>query len=270
MRPPSVLRLLILSATLASLAGCTCQGSSTPSPAATDAGTALSQPPSPPTGQAPSGEPSLSERAKQLHAQGRKHGEAGEFELALRFFHEAQEAAPTWPLPLYDMGLTFLYMKADARALESFTQLDKVAPQGLPGSKRILDSLRREQDGRVPKGTLREFLDIERLRDLQEARKRLQALTKKAPAFVPAWQELAQSEEKPEEAEKLIAKALSLEPDPATRGTLLVYKATLTWRRGEAEAARKMLRELLADPSTLPDTAAEARELLNIPDGVKP
>src|SRR5690606_29678655 len=105
--------------------------------------------------------------------------------------HEAQQAAPTWPLPLYDMGLTFLYMKADAKALEAFTKLDALAPQGLPGSKRMVDSLRREQDGRVPKGTLREFLDIERLRDLQESRRRLEALTRKAPAFAPAWQELA-------------------------------------------------------------------------------
>jgi tetratricopeptide (TPR) repeat protein len=257
-----MLRLLVLSATLASLAGCTCQGSSTPSPAATDGGTALSQP--------PPREPPIPERAIQLHAQGRKHGEAGELELALRFFHEAQQAAPTWPLPLYDMGLTFLYMNAEAKALETFTKLDAVAPQGLPGSKRMLHSLRREQDGRVPKGTLREFLDIERLKDPQEIHRRLEALAKKAPAFVPAWQELALSEEKPEEAEKLIAKTLSLEPDTATRGALLVYKATLLWRRGETEAARKMLRELLADPTTLPDTAAEARELLSIPDGVKP
>jgi tetratricopeptide (TPR) repeat protein len=260
--------LLILSATLASLAGCTRQGSSTPSPAATDAGTALGQPPaSPATAQQP---PSIPERARQLHAQGRKHGEAGEFELALRYFHEAELAAPSWPLPLYDMGLTFLYVKADDRALETFTKLDAVAPLGLPGSKRILDSLRREKDGRVPQGTLREFLDIERLRDVQEVRRRMQALTQKAPGFVPAWQELAMTEEKPEEAEKLIAKALSLEPDAESRGTLLVYRATLMWRRGEADAARKLLRELLADPTTLPATAAEARQLLSIPDGMKP
>jgi tetratricopeptide (TPR) repeat protein len=261
-------RLLVLSATLASLTGCTCQGGSTPAPTATDAGTALSQPPaSPSTAQQ---QQTISERARQLHAQGRKHGEAGEFELALRYFHEAELAAPSWPLPLYDMGLTFLYIKADERALETFTKLDAVAPQGLPGSKRILDSLRREKDGRVPEGTLREFMEIEQLKDIQDARRRLQELTKKAPGFVPAWQELAFTEAKPEEAEKLIAKALSLQPDAASRGTLLVYKATVMWRRGEVDAARKLLKEILADPTTLPDTAAEARELLNIPEGMKP
>jgi tetratricopeptide (TPR) repeat protein len=261
-------RLLVLSATLASLAGCTCQGSSTPAPAATDAGTALSQPPAPPS-TAQQQQP-VSERARQLHAQGRKHGERGEFELALRYFHEAEKAAPSWPLPLYDMGLTFLFIKADDKALETFTKLDAVAPQGLPGSKRFLDSLRREKDGRVPEGTLHEFLEIERLKDTQEMRRQMQALTQKAPGFAPAWQKLAMAEEKPEEAEKLITKALSLEPDAESRGMLLVYKATLMWRRGEADAARKLLRELLADPTTLPVTAAEARELLNTPEGLKP
>lgn len=261
-------RLLVLSATLAILAGCTCQGRSTPAPAATDAGTALSQPPaSPPTAQQ---QQPVSERAKQLHAQGRKHGEAGEFEQALRYFHEAEKAAPNWPLPLYDMGLTFLFIKADDRALETFTKLDAVAPLGMLGSKRILDSLRREKDGRVPEGTLSEFLAIEQLRDVQEVRRKMQALTQKAPGFAPAWQELAMTEEKPEEAEKLIAKALSLEPDAETRGSLLVHKAILMWRRGEVDAARKLLRELLADPTTLPTTAADARELLNIPEGMKP
>jgi tetratricopeptide (TPR) repeat protein len=269
MRLPSLPRLLILSAALASLAGCTGKGGSTPAPAATDAGTARSQPPASPS-TAQEQQSGISERARQLHAQGRKHGEAGEFELALRYFHEAELAAPTWPLPLYDMGLTFLYIKADDKALETFTKLDAVAPQGLAGSKRILDSLRREQDGRVPPGTLHEFLAIQQLKDDKEVRRQLQALTQKAPGFVPAWQELAYTEAKPEEAEKLIAKALSLEPDAAARGSLLVYKATVMWRRGEADAARKLLRELLADPTTLPDTAAEAKELLSIPDGLKP
>lgn len=268
MSPPSLPRLLVLSAALASLAGCTCQGSSTPAPTATDAGTALSQPPaSPSTAQQ---QQPIPERARQLHAQGRKHGDAGQFEMALRYFHEAELVAPNWPQPLYDMGLTLLHIEADDKALETFTKLDAVAPLGLPGSKRILDSLRREKDGRVPVGTLREFLEIERLTDVRVVRLQMQALTQKAPGFVPAWQELAMLEEKPEEAEKLIAKALSLEPDAASRGMLLVYKATLMWRRGEVDAARKLLREILADPTTLPDTAAEAREMLSIPDGMKP
>jgi tetratricopeptide (TPR) repeat protein len=254
--------LLVLFTTLACFQGCTCQGRSSTS---VDAGIALSPPPAvqPP--------PPVSERAMQLHLQGRKHGEAGELEMALRYFHEAQLAAPTWPLPLYDLGLTFLYMKADDRALEAYTQLDTLAPGGISDSKRMLDSLRREQDGRVPKGTLREFIEIQRLMDLEQIRRRLEALTQKAPAFVPAWQELAKiSSERPEEAERLLAQALSLQPDAWSRAELLVYKSTLLRRRGETEAARKLLQALAGDPSTPPGAAAEARELLNIPGNVTP
>jgi tetratricopeptide (TPR) repeat protein len=248
---------------LASLAGCTCQGSSSFSPAATDAGSATAQP--------PAEQPPIPERAMQLHSQGRRHGEKGEFELALRMFHEAQQAAPTWPLPLYDMGLTFLYMKADAKALETFTKLEAVAPQGISDSKRMVDSLRKEQTGRVPKGTLREFVDVMKLRDIEDIRRRLETLTQKAPAFAPAWAELARiSSEKPQEAERLADKALSLEPDSATRAELLVYKATLLWRRGGRQEALKQLQAIRDDPSTPPQIAAEARELLGIPENVTP
>lgn len=272
MSPPSLRHLLVLSATLACFQGCTCQGRTPPSPSTADAGTALAPPsPAPLAGQAPPSEPPVPERAMQLHAQGRKHGSMGEFELALRFFNEAREAAPTWPLPLYDTGLTFLYMKVEARALEAFTELDKLAPQGFADSKRMLDSLRRETEGRVPKGTLNEFLDTMRLRDLEEIRKRLEAQTKKAPAFVPAWMELARiSSETPEEAQRLVAKTLSLEPDPGSRAEMLVYQAVLLRRQGQTEAFRKQLEAVRDDPNTPPNIVAEARELLSIPDNVVP
>jgi tetratricopeptide (TPR) repeat protein len=263
-------RFLVLSAALVCLEGCTC-GKSAPSSSAVDAGTALSPPSTPqPAADAPPPEPPVPERAMQLHAQGRKHGEVGEFEEALRSFQQAREVAPTWPLPLYDVGITYLYMKDDARALEAYEQLETLAPQGISDSKRMLDSLRREHAGRVPKGTLREFLEVMRLRDMAELRRRLEELTRKAPDFVPAWQELAASTEQPEEAERLLAKTLSLGPDAETRGQLLVLRARLTWRRGEKEAARKQLEALLADPSTTPSVATEVRELLSLPDNVTP
>jgi len=263
-------RFLVLAASLACLSGCTC-GKPAPSPSAVDAGTALGQPPpSKPTAQTPPPPPPVPERAMQLHAEGRKHGEAGAFAEALQSFQQARELAPSWPLPLYDVGLTYLYMKEDARALEAYEQLDTLAPQGVSDSKQLLDSLRREKDGRVPPGTLREFLEVMRLTELPELRKRLEALTRKAPAFVPAWKELALSAEKPEEAERLLAKALALEPDATSRGELLVYKALLAWRRGEREAARQQLQALLADPSTPASAATRARELLSLPDSITP
>jgi tetratricopeptide (TPR) repeat protein len=264
-------RFLLLTTSLACLSGCTC-GKSPPSPSAVDAGVALSPPPAlPPNVKPPPAPPPVPERAMQLHMQGREHGEVGAFAQALQALQQAREAAPQWPLPLYDVGLTYLYMKEDAKALEAYEQLDTLAPQGISDSKRMLDSLRREKDGRVPQGTLREFLELMRLKDLDEIHRRLEALTKRAPAFVPAWQELARlSSEKPEEAQRLVAKALALEPDTSTRAELLTYQAVLLRRQGQSEAARKQLEALRDDPRTPPSVAAEVRELLSIPDNVTP
>jgi tetratricopeptide (TPR) repeat protein len=260
-------RSLILSIALAVLGGCSCEGKPGPAAAAKGTGPSVTQqPPAPPphAPQAPPPPPPVPERAMQLHAEGRLRGEAGRFEEALKSFEQAQEAAPSWLLPLYDTGFTYLLMGDDARALEVYERLDALAPQGFSEGKQMLDSLRREKKGRVPKGTLREYLEVQRLRDFQEVQRRLEALTKKAPDFPLAWKELAMSSEAVEEGLKLVEKALALEPDIMTRGELLVHKATLLRRRGEDEAARKQLQALIDDPATPPDILTLAREQASI------
>ncbi len=267
-------RFLVLSVFIACVVeGCSCQEKEKPAPVASPTETAptVSQPPPlPPLPETPPQAPPIPERALQLHAQGRKQGEAGQFDEALKSFQQAREAAPTWPIPLYDIGLTYLHMKEDARALEAFEQLDTLVPQGVSDSKRMLDSLRREKSGRVPPGTLREFLEVEQLKNPVEVQHRLEALTKKAPDFVPAWEALALTADKVDEGERLIAKALALEPDLYTRGQLLLHKATLLKRRHEQEAARKQLQALIDDPNMPPDIVAEARQMLAAPETVQP
>ncbi|MBN1207351.1 MAG: tetratricopeptide repeat protein [Myxococcaceae bacterium] len=265
-------RLLILSTAMACLGGCSCKGKPDSSAAAQDSGGPLSQQqaPLPAAAETPPPASEVPERAMQLHAAGRRYIEAGQHQEALKSFQEARELAPGWPVPLYDIGLTYLQMKDDPRALESFEALDKLAPQGVSESKRMLDSLRREQDSRVPKGTLREFLEVQRVADPDEARRLLEELTRKAPGFVPAWHELAVSAEGNEEGERLLAKALALEPHAEARGQLLVHRALLLRRRGEHEAARKQLQALIDDPAMPPSVIAEARELLSDSDSPRP
>jgi tetratricopeptide (TPR) repeat protein len=265
-------RFLVFSAVIACLSGCSCQEKPTSAAAPpADTAPALSQPqPLPPLPETAPQAPAIPERALQLHAQGRKQGEAGQFDEALKSFLQAREAAPNWPIPLYDIGLTYLHMKEDARALEAYEQLDTLVPQGIADSKRMLDSLRREKAGHVPEGTLREFLEVEQLKDPAEVHQRLEALTKKAPEFVPAWEALALTTDKPDEGERLITKALSLEPDIDTRGQLLLHRATLLKRRHENEAARKQLQALIDDPNMPPNIVAEAREMIAAPESVQP
>ncbi|WP_224243025.1 tetratricopeptide repeat protein [Hyalangium gracile] len=264
-------RILLLPLVLACIEGCSCQEKPAQPSTAPDASTAQAQPPPlpvlPETTPQP---PAIPEQAMRLHAQGRKQGEAGQFAEALKSFQQAREAAPSWPIPLYDIGLTYLHLEDDARALEVYEQLDTVVPHGLSDSKRILDSLRREKAGRVPPGTLREFLEVEQLKDPEEAHRRLEALTRKAPEFVPAWEALALSAEKLDEGERLVAKALSLEPDIDTRGQLLLRRASLLKRRREPEAARKQLQALIDDPNMPPRIVAEAREMLMAPEAPPP
>jgi tetratricopeptide (TPR) repeat protein len=259
-------RLFVLSIVLTFVGGCSCQGK--PDPAATkDTGATVKQaapplvPPPPP---APPLAPPIPERAMQLHAQGRAHGEAGRFEEALKSFQQAQEAAPDWHFPLYDTGYTYILMKDNARALEVYERLDTLAPQGFSESKQMLDSLRREKQGRVPKGTLWEFIDIQKLRDFAEVRRRFEALAKKAPQFPLVWKELAVSSESTEEGLKLVEKTLALEPDVITRGELLVHKSTLLRRKGEDEAGKKLLQDIINDPSMPPSIVDMAREQASI------
>jgi tetratricopeptide (TPR) repeat protein len=201
----------------------------------------------------------------KLHAQGRASGRQGQFAQALEHFKQAQQAAPGWPLPFYDEGYTYLLMGDEARALEAYTRVDALAPQGFSDSKMLLECLRRQKQGRLPAGTLQKYLEVQQLREPLEVKQRLEALTRTAPAFFPAWKELALSTEDLDEAQRLLEKALALEPDAATRGFLLVHRANLLRRRGQHEAARTQLQKIIDDPGSPQDVVTLARESLLIP-----
>jgi tetratricopeptide (TPR) repeat protein len=201
----------------------------------------------------------------ELHAQGRAQGSEGKFDEALKLLQQAQALAPHWRMPLYDTAHTYILMGDTHQALAIHEQLERLEPEGFAQSKKMLDSLRREKDGRVPRGTLREFLEVQQLRDMAEVRRRLEALTKKAPQFVLAWQDLAMLSEDIAEGQRLLDKALGLNPDVETRGELLVHKGVLLRRGGKEEEARKHLEALMVDRTLLPSARAQAREVLNAP-----
>ncbi|HLL05227.1 MAG TPA: hypothetical protein VK539_31955 [Myxococcaceae bacterium] len=262
-------RSLLLSLGLAWLGGCSCPGksaTSTPNDSGAPAATEQQQTPTPIQDQVhpPTG-PVIPEKAIELHAQGRAEGEAARYTEALKLFEQAQGLAPDWRMPLYDSAYTYILMGDNAKALSLHEQLEQLEPLGFAQSKKMLDSLRREKDGRVPTGTLREFLGVQQLRDVAEVRTRLRALTQKAPSFVLAWQDLAMTAEDPAEGEKLLEKALALTPDVETRGELLVHKGVLLRRRGQEDEAKKLLEAVSVDKSLLPSARAHAREVLNAP-----
>jgi tetratricopeptide (TPR) repeat protein len=263
-------RSLFLSLGLAWLGGCSCPGksaTSTPNDAGIPAASQQQEMPTPVQElvHPPEG-PVIPERAMELHTQGRAEADAGRYPEALKLFEQAQGLAPDWRLPLYDSANTYVLLGDNARALALHEQLEQLEPLGFAQSKKMLDSLRREKDGRVPQGTLREFLGVQQVRDPAEARGKLQELTKKAPSFVLAWQDLAMTAEDPAEGEKLLETALALNPDVETRGELLVRKGALLRRRGKEAEARALLEAVSVDRSLLPSARAQAREVLNSPE----
>ena len=254
-------------ATTTLLGGCSREGKP-PQPSATaDAGLAQRPPeqPSkltPPMLPPPPQEPTAMDKAIQLHREARLTGESGNLQEALKLFQQARELAPQWPLPLYDTALTYLMMGDTAKALEVYQQVDKMAPEGFSDTKRVIECLRREKSGQIPKGTFRKFIDAMRSRTPEEMQKRLEELTRTTPKFYPAWRELAPYAKDVPEQLRVLEKALALKPDIESRGEMLIYKSTLLRRAGKDEEARKLLQSIVDDPQWLPSTISQAKEML--------
>jgi tetratricopeptide (TPR) repeat protein len=257
-------RFFALSLATSLLGGCSCKGTPAPPASVPEAVRRQEAPPqvAAPLSPAPPKEPTAFDKAVQLHQRGRASGEAGNFKEALAFFQQARELAPQWPFPLYDTAYTHLLMGDGAKALTLFEQVDKLEPQGFAETRRMVECLRREKAGRIPKGTYRKFIDVMRSRSPEELEQKLEELTKAAPGFYPAWRELIPFGKDLDEQDKLMARALSLEPDAQSKGELLVYKATLLRRRGKELEARALLQSLVDDPKSPPSTVTDAKEAL--------
>ncbi|HEX8825051.1 MAG TPA: tetratricopeptide repeat protein [Archangium sp.] len=259
-------RFFALSLATSLLGGCSCKGTPAPPASTTDTVVVVSPrqaPPQPvPPAPAPPKEPTAYDKAVQFHQQGRLSGESGNLQEALNHFQQARELAPGWPLPIYDTALTYLLMGDTAKALTFYEQVDKLEPKGFADTKRVLECLRREKSGRVPKGTFRKFIDLMRLRDPEAYERQLAEMTKAAPNFYPAWREFIVYGKDLDEQERRLEKALSLKPDAESRGELLVYKSNLLRRRGKEAEARELLQSLVDDPQSLPSTVTSAKEAL--------
>jgi hypothetical protein len=140
--------------------------------------------------------------------------------------------------------------------------VDTLMPQGFSDTKRVVECLRREKAGRVPKGTFRKFIDVMRLRDPVEFERQMGELAKAAPQFYPASQELIAYGKDLDERRRRLEKTLALKPDVGTRGQLLIYKGNLLREGGKLEEASKLFQSLIDDPQSLPNTVAEAKEAL--------
>jgi tetratricopeptide (TPR) repeat protein len=200
--------------------------------------------------------------ATRLHEQGREAGERLDYDQALVLFTRAAELAPHWPHPVYDRAHTHLLMDNFDAALADYRKTREMVPRGFFTTLTAIHTLLREERGDLPRGLYRSYLMLESIVDAKEKRVFLQKLLDESPGFAPAWQQLAYLTDDASEKEKAIERGLAADPDPETRGMLLLNEAVGLIGSGQREAGTERLRALANDPESTLATEALAKSML--------
>jgi len=206
----------------------------------------------------------VSPAAKALHQQGRDAGARGNYEEALALFTRAASLAPRWPYPMYDRAYTHLLMKNFDAALVDYRRTADLAPRGFFTTLTAVDTLVREQKGEFPQGLYLAYMMLEPIQDAAEKRELLEQFVDKYPRFAPGWKQFANLAETGADRLKAIEKGLKADPDPETKGILLLNQALVLHSSGRYDPALLMLRELVADPSSTLGTVALAETMLKM------
>ncbi|KAA2240935.1 hypothetical protein F0L74_24540 [Chitinophaga agrisoli] len=183
--------------------------------------------------------------AKQLHDEARALGGSGKYDEAIKKLEEAMKMEPTWPYPVYDLAFTYLLKGDPAKALEYYQQTDRLEPKGFFTAKTAIYSLEGEKTGKFPAGLYMAYIQIEWTNDPAKKMEIAKAITEQAPAYAPAWKELATLTEDSTLRLAAINTGLSKDPDPDTKGMLLINKAIILNENGEKEVAKKMLGDII-------------------------
>lgn len=200
----------------------------------------------------------VSREAQALHQQGREAGSAGDPVRALELFNRARQLAPDWAYPPYDMAFTYLLHDYLEQAEQWYEVVDQLEPRGFFTAKTSLDTVRRERAGELPQGFARAFamLDWE---PPDRQRIALQRIVERHPSFAPAWQKLAAVTDDDDARLEMLDRGLAAQPDDETYGVLVSNKALLLDRRGQRAEARRLVRDLLADPRCTAGTEATTK-----------
>jgi tetratricopeptide (TPR) repeat protein len=208
------------------------------------------------------GSGSVPAEAVQLHQEARLAGTRGEFHRALVFLDRARALAPDWPYPAYDAAFTYLLQGDTEAAEELYAEVDRMAPRGFFTCKTTLDSLRQEHAGALPAGFSKAFTNLEWLDNAAEKKAVLESMVQEYPAFGPAWKELSALLDNADDRLHAITRGLEADPDPETRGILLINRALILEQRGQRAEAIAILGELALDPASTLGTETLAKATL--------
>lgn len=200
--------------------------------------------------------------AVRRHEEARAAGATGDYDRALVLLDAAHAMAPGWPYPVYDAAFTYLLQGDTDTAERCYAEVDRLAPRGFFTCKATLDCLRRERAGELPAGFCRAFTTLESLDDLPAKKGVLEGIVARFPGFAPAWKELAALLDDSGDRLRAIERGLEAEPDPETRGMLLLNKALTADQRGDRGAAIAILGDLALDPGSTLATETLAKAAL--------
>jgi len=200
--------------------------------------------------------------AESLHEQARQAGAKGDYTKALALLRRASVLAPGWPYPIYDMAYTFLLMKNAHNARKYYRKTVELAPRGFFTAITALDTLEREQKGDLQAGTYLAYLSLEWTDDPATRTELLRKMVTKVPRFAPAWKDLAATLDNDIQKLAAIERGLAVDPDPETKGMLLINKALALNRAGDRGRAIKLLGELALDANSTCSTEHLAKASL--------
>lgn len=187
-------------------------------------------------------------RANQLHQEGRELGAAGKYERAILKLNEAIRIEPEWAYPIYDLAYTYLLMEDFDNAYLYYQKTNQLKPKGFWTVKAALYSLEGERSGIFPKGLYLYYLNIEWAESRDEKIKIARIIVERVPDYAPAWKELAHLLEDSSERLYAIEQGLSKNPDPETKGMLILNKASILDMQGKKDQAIQLLGELIFSP----------------------
>jgi hypothetical protein len=135
-------------------------------------------------------------------------------------------------------------------------------PRGFFTTITAVHTLNREEKGDLPRGLYVAYLMLEPMSDASERRVYLQRLLDEYPQYAPAWQQFADLAENNAERLKAIERGLAADPDPETKGMLLLNKALTLLSSGDGDGGVALVRTLVMDQESTLATEALAKAML--------
>ncbi len=189
----------------------------------------------------------IPDEANKLHQEARQHGGKGEYDLGIEKLLKANEIAPKWAYPIYDLAYTYLLKQDFPNALKYYELTDKMKPRGFFTAKTAHWSLKKEKEGDFQEGLYLAFMQIEWMNTDDEKLQMAKAIVDKFPKYAPAWKIIAQKSNDNEERLNAVEKGLNCNPDEDTKGVLQINKALVKNIQEKQEEAKKILGELVFD-----------------------